>query len=381
MNVRAIIGLFVLHNKLSHPTMVSTRRSASSAKASAAKTRSTGKKSVSKTSKATKATSRKKELPKSKLVGDCRLLFALDPDDTVEATLIGRPSQRNKSPYVGDILVDSNRTAIAHLPNLEMGGKCVPGVTLLVKHARDRKGNKVPATAVNPKYNTPKCEFIAQVLLNDDSNIHPMYQPTWIGAHPSLGETIGEIWLREQLLYDDIVDVQTQVNNPCGIPNIRSDFMVTHADGTKRIVEVKTVVDTDFCATAAPQAGPKRPVFVSDKLPYVRTGIFPWGNSKQKGPDGEAVVSTRAIHHVRELTKIATGEYTNDGERCQATLLFVVIRGDAQAFRPNANACPSFAKYLKIASDSGVQILARNVRWDRHQCFDGINLPIDWPTS
>lgn len=78
--------------------------------------------------------------------------------DLVKATLLRRPSERNRSPYVGDIQLESGRVAIAHLPSLEMGGKCVPGAELLLKVAKDKKGKPVGPEAVSPKYGTPKCE-------------------------------------------------------------------------------------------------------------------------------------------------------------------------------------------------------------------------------
>eukprot|EP00618_Florenciella_parvula_P039710 CAMPEP_0119490610 /NCGR_PEP_ID=MMETSP1344-20130328/15742_1 /TAXON_ID=236787 /ORGANISM="Florenciella parvula, Strain CCMP2471" /LENGTH=123 /DNA_ID=CAMNT_0007525791 /DNA_START=27 /DNA_END=394 /DNA_ORIENTATION=+ len=69
--------------------------------------------------------------------------------ELVKATLLRRPSERNRSPYVGDIQLESGRVAIAHLPSLEMGGKCVPGAELLLKVATDKKGNPVGAEAVS----------------------------------------------------------------------------------------------------------------------------------------------------------------------------------------------------------------------------------------
>lgn len=87
---------------------------------------------------------------------------------------------------------------------------------------------------------------------------------------------------------------------------------------------------------------------------------------------------------MRELTDIVSkGE--ND-----ATILFVVIRGDAVAFRPNGEACPSFARYLKDAEVRGVQILVKRVRWgsgvkDRgeddaqmRECLDDGWLDVEW---
>jgi hypothetical protein len=366
------------------------------------------------------------------------LLFSLRTDDElVRATFVVRPSKRNKSPYVADVFLsqEQDREAIAHVPNLDMGGKCVPGVTLLLKPARTPKGVKVGCgpDAVSPKYGTPKCEFITQLLHVDESSIHPVYYPpTWVGAHPSLGERIAEECLKRSInsnnnsssndsddssrlllgpTMSDIVSIQKQIHNPCGA-DMRSDFMVTHASGQKRIIEVKTVVDTDYSAAFPPptpdvnatttaqtaakktKASKIKCLFTSDQMPYQRTAIFPWGNSNQKGPDGEKVVSTRAIHHVRELTRIANGDLVGgDGdpetgtgaERYKATILFIVIRGDAESFRPNVQACPSFGRYLRLAENAGVEILVKRVSWGTGEqegmCFDDKLLPIEWPNG
>jgi DNA-binding sugar fermentation-stimulating protein len=359
------------------------------------------------------------------------VLFSLqDPDPLIRATLRARPSTRNKSPYVADVRLDGEdgREALLHVPNLDMGGKCVVGKTLLIKPARTNKGELVGAEAVSPKYQTPKCEFHAQLLYVDEQEYtqrHPdpptngdipadddvpekiHYPPTWVGAHPALGERIARCWLEHNLVegIPAVTALRTQVRNPCGT-DMRVDFLVTHADHTQRIIEVKTVVDTDYAVDATPPAVPasgKRPkkscVFVSHVRPYTRTAIFPWGNSNQKGPDGEAVVSTRAIHHVRELTRIARerlcwwspSEEEEEEVKVKTTstpllttILFVVIRGDATAFAPNIQACPSFARYLREAHDAGVQVLAKRVRWgvDEHEgvCVDDDMLPIVWPT-
>lgn len=311
------------------------------------------------------------------------LLFSLaDNDELIEAKILSRPSKRNRSPYVADVwLQDEQREAIAHVPNLDMGGKCVPGAVILLRPARDAKGNKVTATAQSPKYGTPKCEFIAQLLYVDETGLtedKDMYPPTWVGAHPSLGERIAETWLRNGLVpgIPPIQDIQTQVSSPCGT-DMRCDFLLTHLDGTKRLVEVKTVVDTDYSHTAPPPASVKCR-FLSETSPYTRTAIFPWGNGNQKGPQGEKVVSARAIKHIQELTRIANGH-----NEYEATVLFVVIRNDAAQFRPNAQACTSLCRYLRQAQNAGVQVLAKRVEWgtgnDRGKCFDDKMLPIEWP--
>ena len=311
------------------------------------------------------------------------LLLTL-PEDIVLGTLIGRPSKRNRSPYVADVVLESEqREVIVHVPNLDMGGKCIPGVHLLLKPARDKKGTLVGPNVVNSKFGTPKCEYIAQLLRVDESALG--YESTWVGAHPQLGEQIAEQLIHRNLLGPDfptVLHYQREVRNIAGT-NMRADFVIHHTDPERphRILEVKTVVDTDYALSRVPTNGVKC-VYTNDSIPYKRTAIFPWGQSNQQGPDGERVVSARAIKHVQELTKIARGKHHN-GERYDATILFVVIRHDAEAFRPNHQACPSFAKYLKEAKEAGVQILAKQVRWgegdDIGKCFEGRLLDIVWP--
>jgi DNA-binding sugar fermentation-stimulating protein len=347
------------------------------------------------------------------------LLFSLDDggsdgdeNDLVAATLVSRPSKRNKSPYVADVHVPSlEREAICHVPNLDMGGKCRPGVQLLMRRARDGKGRRVGPDAKSPKFGTPKCEFILQLLYVDESAFGcdtikgsnskalSMYPPVWVGAHPSLGERIAKVWIERNLLpqlaaaSSPVSQVQSQVSVP-EAPNRRFDFMITHKDGTRRIVEVKTVVDCDYSAAAPPPADLIKCRYVSSADDYERTAIFPWGTRKQKGgTDGKTpVVSSRAIHHVSELSRLVREH------KYQATLLFVVVRDDATRFRPNQEACPEFVTALRRAHTAGVTIVAKRARFgtrtatttpsddtnaltirNPENCYSDIDLPIEWP--
>lgn len=311
---------------------------------------------------------------------DLNFLLTL-PEDVIVGEMRKRPSRRNRSPYVGDIWLESEqREAIVHLPNLDMGGKCMPGAKLLIKPARDRKGNLVGKDAVSAKYGTPKCEFIAQLLRYDESDLG--YEKVWIGAHPSLGEKIAEQLVGRNLLgpsFPKVKSYRREVSKVGGT-DMRADFLIEHEDASlrPRILEVKTVVDTDYSTSSVPDR--KKCVFTSDEDPYRRTAIFPWGKKNQKGPDGESVVSARAIKHVRELTRIVGDE----SKEFDCTVLFVVIRHDAKAFRPNVDACPSFARYIREAKDSGVQVLAKQIVWGEEtenigKCFEGELLDIIWP--
>ena len=83
-----------------------------------------------------------------------------------------------------------------------------------------------------------------------------------------------------------------------------------------------------MCADYNPSTKPDRKecVFVSDKVPYVRSAIFPWGRKAQKY-QGHTVVSERAIKHLNELIELkANWRYwktasslfsqSGDGGRC-----------------------------------------------------------------
>lgn len=398
-----------------------------------------GKREVSKTSAPLSKRRRTKQPPPpSKLVNGKRLLFSLrDDDDLLEAILVSRSSKRNKSPYVGDIELvgaDTNNQhqPLVHLPLFGMSGKCRSGARILVKPIRDDKGVQVSATARGGEYDTPKCQFVCQLLHVDESSdgrikvdvpvpaepvaspsdvpvdvtmatvdsnsettatvstTRTLYPPVWVGAHNQLGERIAKVWLRESLIegMPPTSSLKYQVMNPGGA-DMRADFVVHHTDGSRRIIKVKTVYDTDYTASLlAPEA--VTCAYMSDKSPYQRTAIFPSSGTiaKSRGGPGEKIISRTSTKQLAELILLANGSLRAEGSAgwdgtYQATLLLVVVRGDAMALRLNDKASPSFVEHLKEAHDNGVQILAKRVTWgttkeEWGQCFDDVELPIEW---
>ena len=288
-------------------------------------------------------------------------------------------------------MMADGREAIAHLPSMDMGGKLQPGVRVLLRTATDKKGNPVGSEA-SGKYGTPRCEFIMQLLRCEEAE-NADSKGCWVGAHPSIGEKVSDALIKSGALTDElggseITEVKREVSGVAGC-DMRCDFLLGHADGTQTIVEVKTVVDTDYdpaLHAAEPGARPKavflgRPEKTGGE--YVRSAIFPWGQSKQLGPEGEKVVSARAIKHVRELTAVADGRRTEAGVRLQAAVLFVIVRSDAVRFRANDEACPSFARYIREARDAGVRVLAHRVSWGHEgdalgQAFHDGPIPMDF---
>eukprot|EP00939_MAST-03C_sp_MAST-3C-sp1_P001963 g1963.t1 len=232
--------------------------------------------------------------------------------DLVEAKFLRRPSRRNRSPYVADVSIvdpatsNSGREAIAHAPAMDLGGKCFEGVPMILRLARDRKGNLVGPNAVSKKYGTPRCELITQLVRCEEAE-NAKLGGTWIGAHPSIGEKVVHFMLQNDMIKEvpDIVKVEREVRNICGA-NMRTDFVVTSRSGRRTVVEVKTVVDTDYdsslrdsvdekCDNARGSHAKKKGsnkskcVFYGSTKPYQRCAIFPWGRARQKGPEGEVV--------------------------------------------------------------------------------------------
>ena len=67
--------------------------------------------------------------------------------------------------------------------------------------------------------------------------------------------------------------------------------------------------------------------------------------------EGQKVVSTRAIKHIRNLVDMRS-------EEVRPIVLFVVNRSDCERVRACGEACPVFAKELAKASKKGVLVVA-----------------------
>ena len=373
----------------------------------------------------------------------------LDLGPLEEGVLVCRPSSRNRSPYVGDVRLVSGpnegTTCVTHLPNLDSGGKCRPGVRLLCR----RQPGVGPDTV--GKFGTPKCELVCQLLRCEEPENAP--GGVWVSAHPAIGEKLTQALMRRGAFDDRLfarvgrspakkkenvdddqprdVSVSPVSSQVCrrrevsesASGSFRPDFSVEHPDGSVTVVETKQVVDTDYdVATVARAAAlqPGHPVYAmqnsnsthvtndealamertnegtrgdskdsktnANKKTYVRSGIFPWGKRGQKGPDGEPVVSARAIDHLRELSAIARGDVVSaPGPTTRAAVVLMAGRHDVYSIRANGAACPSFAKHAASAAASGVAILGHKVRWgegpDLGKAFDAGPVPIEAPLS
>ena len=275
-------------------------------------------------------------------------------NDFCLATYLNRPSKYNKSPYVGDILV-GNDFKIVHMPAMDMGGKMVKGMTCLVSPIKDKKGSLIEDGATSGKYDKPRCQYVMKVVFCAEAE--NMYLGgVWIGAHPTLAENICQQIIQDKL-HGHFASV-TKIENQKKVENMRSDFCLVRNDTSlQELIEVKLVVDTDYDPDCIHDTNLQN-LYCSYDKPYYRSALFPWGRSHQKGPDGEKVVSARAIKHLIELTKLVVEK------TYKATMMFMVCRKDVFSFTPNNKSCPSFCKYLQLAKNSGVNILALQVSFD-----------------
>ena len=281
----------------------------------------------------------------------------LDLGVLVPATVVARPSASIHSPYVADVRLSAGTMALAHAPGLELGGHCVPGAAVLLSAGKE--GNKTA--------------YAIQLVRAGDSG-------AWIGAHPLLGNRLVAAALHQGLLASAL-GAFTEVKAEVKHGNSRVDFVVTHADGSETLVEVKSVVCADHAADAVVPVSPSKtgtkPIFSAyGGAAYTRSALFPIGRKGQKLPDGTVVVSARAVKHVRELA----GAVTPDG-RVKAAIVFVVNRHDCHNLSLRRGACPVLPLELEEAARQGVGLHAMRVCWaDGRATWSGL-VPCDIPRA
>jgi len=189
-------------------------------------------------------------------------------------------------------------------------------------------------------------------------------------------EKIHRVYLRKQRTYGNSrVDFELSSGHlPSSLTNTSTSKTSIHKFDISKIglVEVKNVVCADYSIENAPEKREKNHCVIiaepddSDSdTPYLRSGLFPWGLVNQTF-ENQKVVSARAIKHVRHLADIAKGQTGSKNKPViQPTILFIVNRSDCVSMRACHEACPMFASELKVASESGVNVIAARIRWSR----------------
>ena len=261
-------------------------------------------------------------------------LFRLNEIETLK--LLQRPSTKIKSPYVSDG-VKNNLQYTIHTPALDMGGQCVPGTNLICI-----KSNQ-----------TSKTDYTLYAIELKETD----YEKVYIGSNPFFAEKILRLCIEEKLV-DHFKEFKITKKPP--EIDYRGDLYGT-LNEKPHIIEVKNVI----CATY----DPKKPIdknshkFYETSKPFIRSGIYPFGKSKQKWKKNN-VVSARSVRQLDTMTKII-----KKNKDVEFSIVFIVNRSDCNLFRPNWVSDPIYCKYLIKAKNAGVKLIALKIHWDRTSCY------------
>lgn len=247
-----------------------------------------------------------------------------------EATIIKRPSQYIKSPYVADIeLCEDDKSYLGHCPSLGCCGLAEKESSVLVSQLGEKT----------------KCDYRVQLAIFREKG-----QEVIIGIAPKLAEEIAQTAIRNHLVQGLKA---TTIQREKTILNSRFDFIGKEEDGKFYILEVKTVP----LATYADVEGKiYKKMDFSDKEPHEKMAYFPDGYRKKKG----APVSERAIKHVNELAQVKREQ----GENVRCILLFIIQRSDISSFQPS-RLDTHYLGAIRHAHEDGVEIKTIVVDWKR----------------
>ena len=195
---------------------------------------------------------------------------------------------------MADVRLEDGSTALAWAPGMELGGVCVPGARLLLSR------NAAPAS---PDAATKKTAFAIQLVAANEPECGAT-RPCWVGAAPLLGTRLVAAALRRGLLAGAL-GAHVAVRAEATHGNLRVDFELTHEAGETSLVEVKSVVCSDYAVDSAAPRPKGYDLVRAAPGATARTAVFPVGKRGQKLADGTLVVSERAIKHVRELAHLA----------------------------------------------------------------------------
>ena len=225
--------------------------------------------------------------------------------DVVRATVVSRPSKTVKSPYMADIVLDSDpATVLCHSPSLGCAGIIVPGTRAIV----------TPKANQNSK---SKSKYSLD-LVDIGSSI--------IGVNPLTCNKMTKVALEDGLVKGlpkfDISEIKAE----CSMGESRFDFKCLKND-VEYYIEVKGVP----CACIEDVArSPKKKLLDIEEINNsdYKIAYFPDGYRKK----AEDSISPRALKHVQHLQRLLEED---DSRVC--VLMFIVQRSDCQVFQPSHN--------------------------------------------
>ena len=236
-------------------------------------------------------------------------MFLFDIGPLYRGTVIKRPSNTCKSPYVADVIInDSSEPIMAHAGALGCNGLSDANAIVLMSKMLEKKG------AV--------CSYKIELSETKQGEI--------VGLNPKLAEKIVEVGIMKSERVKSYKREKTILNS-------RFDFVGTYPDGKHFVLEVKTV-----------------PLCNDEGIAY-----FPHGYRKKKGD----AVSPRALKHLDDLIEIAT---KSDAE---ALMCYVVQRRDANKFVPS-DTDPIYKAKFYEALEAGVKMKMLYVEWKPNgECY------------
>ena len=282
---------------------------------------------------------------------DVELILYQIPDP-VKGTIIKRPSLHCKTPYMADVIIESEsmetaQEVLAHTPSLGCCGLAEKNSNVILSKIESKKA---------------KSSHRVELSIHRDGPYEEI-----VGINPKLSEVIAERCLLGNCIagLSNIRSYKREVT----YLNSRFDFAGIDENGREFVMEIKSVPLADY--VDAPKKEKKK---LLENLPeekkkfHNKIAYFPDGYRK----NNTDLVSPRALKHIQELQEIVE---TTD---MRGILCFMIQRADACSFQPS-NIDPLYKLAVQTAWKNGVEIKTVQVKWDENgKClFVRNDLPIN----
>jgi DNA-binding sugar fermentation-stimulating protein len=307
------------------------------------------------------------------------------PQKMLIATVINRPSKINKSPYLADIVIDSDgepsKISIAHSPSLGCGGLICSGVKVYVVESNSKAKDKDSRASLQIS-GSKASKNVSGYTIYHIQNIEKI-SPTLeiihspICAHPNMANIIVGKMLEKKMIVglENLTNIKAETsvtplvkienfNEDCILENektCRFDFSGILND-INVLIEVKCVPLADYV----------------DVLPKIRNktldslkpedkklkAIFPYGTARKY-----ELVSPRALKHIKNLEAYTlTKSY-------KTFMIYITMRNDVEAIKIS-ELDTEYRKAVFEAQRNGVNLLGYSIRWDEEKAYFNSMLPV-----
>ena len=302
------------------------------------------------------------------------------------ATVINRPSKINKSPYLADIIIDSedepSKISIAHSPSLGCGGLICSGVKVYVvpcesenqRVSKDSFGISGGRASKYVIYHIENKEKISPTL-------EILHSP--ICAHPNMANTVVRQMLEKKMIagLEDLTSIKAEFsitplvkienfNEDCVLENektCRFDFFGIMGN-TNVLIEVKCVPLADY-VDVLPKIRTKT---LSEIKPENRKlkAIFPYGTARKY-----ELVSPRALKHIKNLEAYSLLRNNKLEKSYKTFMIYITMRDDVEAIKIS-ELDTEYRKAVFEAQKHGVNLLGYSIRWDEEKAYLNKVIPV-----